>query len=185
LYRTYQVWFSLSSVIRSKLVSIGLDTEDVGELYRSLSGRLEHIVRRDVCAPEAVIEDACQVAWGDLVRHRGRVRREAALSWLARTAEREAFRLARRELRELSLDATLEQDGDTALGPTSSTLEELVDHHARLESLAKLPGRQQHLVWLQGLGFSYDEMSARTGDSNRTIERQLLRAKRSLRGFER
>jgi RNA polymerase sigma factor (sigma-70 family) len=157
------------------------NVDDVADLYRSLAERLEHIVRRDVRAPDAVIEDACQFAWSGLVRHCGRVRREAALSWLARTAEREAFKLARRELREVSLDAMLEQVGD-ALGVWAPTLEELVEQHARLETISELPGRQQRLVWLQGLGFSYDEIAAQTGDSNRTVERQLLRAKKSLRG---
>jgi RNA polymerase sigma factor (sigma-70 family) len=155
--------------------------DDVGELYRSLSGRLEHIVRRDVRAPDAVIEDACQLAWSRLLRHCGGVRRDAALSWLARTAQREAFRLARRELRECSLEATLEEAGDTGLGGSAFAVEELVQQHERLQSISDLPGRQQRLVWLQGLGFSYDEISAYTGDSLRTVERQLLRAKRSLR----
>jgi RNA polymerase sigma factor (sigma-70 family) len=164
----------------STFAAVG-NAEDVGELYRSLSGRLEHIVRRHVRAPEVVIEDACQFAWSGLVRHCGRVRREAALSWLARTAEREAFKLARRELRELSLDAALDEAGDAAICGSTATLEELVEQHARLEAISELPGRQQRLVWLQGLGFSYDEMAARTGDSSRTVERQLLRAKRSLR----
>jgi RNA polymerase sigma factor (sigma-70 family) len=167
-------------ISHSACAAVG-NAEAVGELYRSLSGRLEHIVRRDVRAPDAVIEDACQFAWSGLVRHGGRVRREAALSWLARTAEREAYKLARRELRELSLDATLEEAGDEALAGLAPTLEEVVEQHGRLEAISELPGRQQRLVWLQGLGFSYDEMAAQTGDSNRTVERQLLRAKRRLR----
>ncbi len=158
--------------------------EDVGALYRSLSARLEHIVRRDVRAPDAVIEDACQLAWSGLVRHCGRVRRDTALAWLARTAEREAFRLVRREDRELSLDATLEADGDVSLAGGSPGLAELAEQHAQLEAISTLPGRQQRLVWLRGLGFSYDEMAAQTGDSHRTVERQLLRARRRLRGIE-
>ena len=118
------------------------------------------------------------------MRHCASVRRETALAWLARTAEREAFRLARRELRELSLDAALELAGDTGAGPAPG-LAELAEQHAQLEAISTLPGRQQRLVWLQGLGFSYDEMAAQTGDSHRTIERQLLRARQRLRGFER
>jgi RNA polymerase sigma factor (sigma-70 family) len=162
------------------------DPDDVGELYRALATRLEHIVRRDIQAPEAVIEDACQIAWSGLLRHCGRVRREAALAWLARTAEREAVRLARREHRELSLDATLERSGDAILEhwPAGLALEELAEKRARLEAISELPGRQQRLVWLHGLGFSYDEIAAHTGDSFRTVERQLLRAKGRLRLIE-
>jgi RNA polymerase sigma factor (sigma-70 family) len=159
-------------------------TEDVGDLYRSLSARLENIVRRAVEAPDAVIEDACQLAWSGLVRHCARVRRDTALAWLARTAEREAVRLIRREGRELSLDATLELGGDVALPGRGPGLSELAEQHARLDAISALPGRQQRLVWLQGLGFSYDEMAVQTGASHRTIERQLLRAKQRLRGVE-
>ena len=84
---------------------------DVGELYGALAGRLEQIVRLDVRAPEAVIEDACQVAWCRLLDHSHRVHRETAMAWLARTAVHEAFKLLRRDRRELSLDAAVERRG--------------------------------------------------------------------------
>ena len=57
---------------------------DVGELYRALAKQLEQIVRVDVRAPDPVIEDACQFAWSRLVHHSDRVRRDAALTWLAK-----------------------------------------------------------------------------------------------------
>ena len=85
---------------------------DLDELYRLLSPRLRQIVRSDVRASEPVIEDACQIAWSRLIRHSEQVRREAALSWLATTAVREAVKLARRDRRELSLDAELERTGE-------------------------------------------------------------------------
>ena len=44
-----------------------------------------------------------------------------------------------------------------------------------------LPERQQRLVWLQGLGLSYTEMAAHEGATPRTVERQLMRAKKRLR----
>ena len=56
-----------------------------------------------------MIEDACQFAWSRLLHHSDRVHRETALAWLATTAVREAFRLLRRDRRELSLDAELER----------------------------------------------------------------------------
>ena len=37
------------------------------------------------------------------------------------------------------------------------------------------------MLWLQGIGLSYDDIAATTGCTNRTVERQLLRAKRTLR----
>src|SRR5271167_2061551 len=86
----------------------------VDELYRTLSPRLERLVRSDVRAPDAVIEDACQFAWSRLVVHRDRVAHEAVLSWLVKTAVHEAFKLIRRSGRCVSLDAALEQWGDHA-----------------------------------------------------------------------
>src|ERR1700729_3955249 len=83
---------------------------DVGQLYGSLAARLEQIVRLDIRAPETVIEDACQVAWCRLLDHSDRVHRETVMAWLARTAEREAFRLLRRDRREVSLEAVVDDD---------------------------------------------------------------------------
>jgi RNA polymerase sigma factor (sigma-70 family) len=157
---------------------------DIGELYRSLATRLERIVRRDVRAPDAVIEDACQFAWSGLVKHHGGVRREAALSWLATTAVREALRLIRCDGRELSLEAAIELAGETVVHADLPGPEELLDQLQRLERIGALPVRQQRLLWLQGLGLSYDEMATHEGCTTRTVERQLLRAKGKLRAAE-
>ena len=154
---------------------------DLAKLSRDLAGRLEQIERMDVRAPEPVIEDACQFAWSRLVHHADRVRRETALSWLAKTAVREACRLARRDDRELSLDATLEYSGDRMLRTAAPGPDELVESWERLTYIRCLPERQQRLLWLHALGLTYTEMAAHTGCTRRTVERQLLRAKRSMR----
>ena len=154
---------------------------DVGELYCALSNRLERIVRLDVRASDPVIEDACQFAWSRLVYHRDRVSRDKALAWLARTAVHEAFRLIRRERRECSLDAALEQLGEADVDPTTAGPQELLEQRERLGAIRRLPERQQRLLWLNGLGLSYAEMAAYTGCTTRTVERQLLRAKQRMR----
>ncbi len=150
-------------------------SDDVGELYGAVSGRLEQIVRKRVRAPDALIEEACQVAWSRLVDRRDGVRRETALAWLATTASREALKQLRHQRRELSLEVLAEEAGAHA------PVEEVVEQRARLASVRGLPERQQRLVWLQGLGLSYTEMARYTGASTRTVERQLLRARRALR----
>jgi RNA polymerase sigma factor (sigma-70 family) len=163
-------------ILKHQATSIDLD-----ELYRSLSPRLERIVRMDVRASDPVIEDACQFAWSRLVHHAGRVRRESALSWLATTAIHEAIKLIRRGDRELSLDAVLEQAGDAALDAGAPSSAELLENRQRLEAIRSLPARQQRLLWLHVLGLSYVEMALYTGCTPRTVERQLLRAKRTMR----
>lgn len=153
---------------------------DVEELYRLLAPRLRQIVRSNVSAPEPVVEDACQIAWSRLIRHSERVRREAALSWLATTAVREAYKLSRRDRRELSLDAELERTTELPVPSSAPGPAELFELRDRLREVGRLPERQQRLVWMHAAGLTYVEMAARTGDTRRTVERQLLRAKGRL-----
>ena len=151
---------------------------ELSDLYRALSEPLVNAVRRDVRAPDPVIEDACQFAWTRLIYLHGRVTPEATLTWLARTAVREAVKLIRRDGREQSLELGLETGLDHAGGATPH---DLAEQHERLRLVDSLPDRQQRFVWLQALGFSYTEIALHTGSSERTVERQLLRAKRGLR----
>lgn len=158
------------------------ESGEVAELYRSLSKRLEEIVRRDVSgAPDPVVEDACQFAWDQLVHHRARVKRATAHAWLARTAVREARRLLGRERRFVSLDAAVELAGDAAFAAESPAPDELTERRERLQAVSALPERQRRLVWLHALGLNYVEMAMQTGCTTRTVERQLLRARRALR----
>jgi RNA polymerase sigma factor (sigma-70 family) len=157
---------------------------DLGELYAVLARPLERIVRLEIRAPEPVVEEACQFAWSRLAYHRDRVRREAALSWLAKTAVHEAFKMIRRGARELSLDATLEGSDDAAVRLRASAPEEVLAQRERLAGVRGLPVRQQRLVWLHALGLSYAEMASHEGYTPRTVERQLLRARSALRSTE-
>jgi RNA polymerase sigma factor (sigma-70 family) len=153
----------------------------IGELYACHARRLEQIVRVDVRAPQPLIEDACQFAWSRLVFHEHRIKRETALPWLVTTAVREAFKLIRREVRDLSLDCVLEESAEPLARLGMPAPDEQVEHRERLADLRRLPERQQRLMWLQGLGLSYDEMAACEGCTVRTVERQLRRAKRAMR----
>ncbi len=164
---------------------------DLGELYLALSPRLERIVRLDVRAPDAVIEDACQFAWSRLLHHRDRVGHDSALSWLAKTAVHEAIKLLRRDQRELSLEGEgagagageLERSGRPLSQGLAPGPEEHFEQRERLGALAGLPERQRRALWLHALGLSYAEIGLQTGDTPRTVERQLLRARRTVRGL--
>jgi RNA polymerase sigma factor (sigma-70 family) len=152
------------------------------ELYAGRAAELRQLVRLSVRAPDAVIDDACQVAWSRLLRRWGAVRREAAFPWLVRTASRAAVRSMQRSARELSLDQLCDAGRDPtpeALRP--ATPDEIAVLRARLDEIRALPDRQQLFIWLQGLGLTYDEMADYTQATRRTVERQLMRAKRSLR----
>jgi RNA polymerase sigma factor (sigma-70 family) len=155
----------------------GITLAEVGDLYPRLRGRLECAVRHDVRAPDTVIEDACQFAWGRLVHRCRYVGRDAVLAWLAKVAVHEAFKLVSREERKESLELIdCEALASHAPGP-----HELAEQHERLAAIAGLPPRQQRLIWLKGLGLSYDEMARQTDCTPRAVERQLLRARTTMR----
>ncbi len=153
---------------------------DVAGLYTEQSAKVNRLVRSGVRAPEPLIEDACQVAWSRLIDHRHRIRRDTAVAWLVTTALHEALKLIRRERRDTSLEALLDEAGDLPRAMTVASADELVEFRVRLASLAALNERQRRLVWLQAIGLSYAEMAGETGATERTVERQLSRARRKL-----
>jgi RNA polymerase sigma factor (sigma-70 family) len=187
----------LLGFVRINLVSIGLKTihshidtpltasvGDVGELYALLARRLEQVVRIDIRASDALIEDACQIAWIRLLRCRDQVQRETVMSWLVRTAVHEALKLLRRDRRELSLEAAAEEAMPMAAWTRDATPLELVERGERLAELGRLPERQQRAVWLHAFGLSYSEIALHEGCTTRTVERQLLRARENIRGAQ-
>jgi RNA polymerase sigma factor (sigma-70 family) len=169
----------MSEIGGAALAQCVLGVGDVAELYAAQAAHVRRLVRLGVTAPDAVIEDACQIAWMRLVLHRARIHRETATRWLVRVAVHEALKLLRRGARDVSLDALAEDAGEPPLR-CPDLLEELAARRARLEAIRDLPVRQQRLVWLQGCGFTYAEMAGETGDTRRTVERQLLRARHTL-----
>ena len=164
------------------------DLDEVARLYGEEAVRIRKLVRMQVVASPALVEDACQVAWCRLLIHRARVRRESTRAWLVRVAVHEALKALVREQRERSLEALQERggrpdrgrDAEPAMLPTPALIEDLVEQRARLDAVRTLPDRQRRLLWLQGVGLSYREMAGETGMTRRTVERQLMRARSSL-----
>jgi RNA polymerase sigma factor (sigma-70 family) len=154
---------------------------DEAELYRTLADRLERIVRSEVTAPAEVVEDACHHAWTKLINHSERVHRDTALAWLVRTAVREAWKLNRRERREASLEASADGADELPIPARLPGPEERLEFRERLAELELLSERQRRLVWLRAAGLSHLEMAAYTGDSVRTVERQIVRATHRMR----
>jgi len=157
---------------------------DEAQLYRSFAARLESTVRTQVHAPREVIEDACHHAWTQLINHGDSVSRDAAFSWLATTALRHAWKLNRREHRELSLEAPAANLGELQFPSPLPEPAQRLEFREQMRELGDLPERQRRFIWLRAVGLSYIEMAAYTGDTVRTVERQIARASERMRQLE-
>ena len=146
--------------------------------------RLVRIVRSSVHAPDPVIEDACQSAWSRLLHERDRVEPERAVGWLVTTALREALRSVRRAGYEASLDTLVESGAEFASPRADRAPEPVLECRERLRALTALSERQQRLLWLYGLGLTYEEIARTQGCTSRTVERQIQRARTVLRERE-
>jgi RNA polymerase sigma factor (sigma-70 family) len=163
------------------MIETQITRSEVADLYPVLADRLRRLVRRQVNAPEALIEDACQVAWSRLLRDHARVPRGSALGWLTTTAGREALRSLNRQAREVPLDDPAESEQLATLAARAAGPEQIAEWRDKLAEVRCLPDRQQKLVWLHATGQTYAEIGVGTGDTTRTVERQLLRARQRLR----
>jgi RNA polymerase sigma factor (sigma-70 family) len=154
--------------------------QGIDVLYAELQPRLWRILVGNLRVADDVLEDACQNAWSALLVHRDSITPGHELGWLSTTATREALRIIRAGRRLVPLDETDEPvllDDHRASAAEPDRVLELSE---KLAEVRALPPRQQRIVWLQGLGYEYTEIAAVTGESRRTVERQLSRARQRL-----
>lgn len=156
------------------------DDRDVIALYNELQPRLVRILGSNLQPPAWVIDDACQTAWSSLLAHRGVVAPGGELGWLSTTATRAALRLLRFERRT---EAHEEPPAPVQLADfrvPEPEPERRLEFTERLAEIRRLPVRQQRVVMLHGFGYEYEEIAAVTGDTRRTVARQLARARQQL-----
>lgn len=153
-------------------------------LYGRLQPQLARILATNLEAPEWVIDEACQAAWSALLAHAPELAAGRELGWLSTTATRTALRILRRERYadphdELPEPVMLADRRAAEPGP-----ERAVELRERLAEIKRLPVRQQRVLMLHGFGYEYEEIAAFTGDSRRTVMRQLSRARQRLGSLE-
>lgn len=161
------------------VVQLGNETE----LYRRYQRNLVRAVARSVNAPHELIEDACQMAW--LILLRRQPDRERVFGWLRTVAMHEAYRLSGVERRDARLDAPVSSDAATfrpeRVEDPRASLDRQLEARLALARVAELGPRQRRVFALQIVGLSYAETAAVTGDSVRTVDRQLRRAHACVR----
>ena len=149
-------------------------------LFSRYDRKLRDRVSAVVNTSQANIEDACMFAWVQLLRHEiDEI--DAAYSWLTTVAIREAVKLDRAERRTRSLPVN---DNGAVIEPIDPRDElaarDMLDHAAAVIQQAGLTSRQLEMIALQAWGLNYEQIAARTGNSRRTVERQILRARAKL-----
>ena len=155
--------------------------EAIAALYARESGRLLARVAEALAGGRALAEDACQTAWLALLAREDVALDARGVAWLRAVALTTGARAARG--RDVAAQPIVDRHAERAAGEGEPVdrvveLEQLRELRARVMAL---PARQRRLLALQGLGFSYDEISVLTGDSRRTVQRQLLRGRDRLR----
>jgi RNA polymerase sigma factor (sigma-70 family) len=148
-------------------------------LFREHHPRLRNHVARVVRTSRANVEDACSFAFLQLLRHQPG--REHVYGWLLRTATREAIKLDQRARRAVPLPHGSDDHGGRE--PFDERARPEVELLAAREAVAAagMTAREWRIVGLHAAGLSYTEVSRVTGDSERTVQRQLLRGRHKLR----
>jgi len=154
---------------------------DEAELYRDLQPRLLGLLRSTLTAREQTLEDACSLAWVQLIRTQPD-RAPSVFGWLYVTARHEALRLIALERRT----PALEPAGDRHLLAFAAPVQDGARERAAeaLEALGALPERQRRLLCLQAAGYSYAEIAALEGVSWRVVDRHLRRARARVAEWE-
>jgi DNA-directed RNA polymerase specialized sigma24 family protein len=145
-------------------------------LFEEHSARLLSAVSAAVRTSPVNIDDACAFAWLQLLRYQPD--HQVTFGWLCKTAIREAIKLDRRARRLVELDRL----GEHPANDLGHELDRRLELLAAIQTIdeARLRPRERRLVALRGLGYSRRQMSELTGDSFRTLDRQLGRARRKL-----
>jgi RNA polymerase sigma factor (sigma-70 family) len=153
---------------------------DEAELYARYAPKLGRIVARMVRTSNANVEDACAHAWLQMLRYQPA--RERLLGWLVLTGTREAVRLDHRARREDELI-----DARASRRAVTLSIEGRLDVLAAREAIAAagLRQREAEILAAHVAGYSYAEIGLATQITPRTVERQLLRARRKLRDARR
>jgi DNA-directed RNA polymerase specialized sigma24 family protein len=162
--------------------------EQVGAFYARQASWLRRVVATRVLADEHTIDDACAHAWERLSADPRIVLDRSGLAWLAKVAIREGWRLsaiARRERPAVALTAALGEADDERAEEARPGVEEdalaRAEHDDRLNAFQTLKCRERRDLFLQALGYRYDEIAAMTGSSYTAVNRRLAEGRAELR----
>jgi RNA polymerase sigma factor (sigma-70 family) len=150
---------------------------DEADLFLAHHEQLLRYVARAVPQYPSHVEEACAFAWSELLRLQPR--RDRVVAWLAVVARREAIRLAQRARRELCAA----DPGARPLWASDRDLTRTLDTRAALQLVATLPARRRAVLGLRLGGYSHVEIAGALQMTPRTVQRQLTRARATVRAL--
>lgn len=145
---------------------------DEEELFRRHNHPLVALVQRRLGVSREVAEDACALAWLQLLRRQPG--RERIVGWLYTVAKHEAFALLRRTRRE-------SPDDEVAARPDGLDLDDAIEARRALRLLDWLKPQQRLVLRLRMEGHSYASIQACTGQSYTWVNRHVTEGRRALR----
>ena len=178
--------FNDRSSVSMRETARGADGERSSQLavfYAEHAPRLQRAVARELRVPAQVIEDACQTAWTILLRRPDVPLDRQGLAWLRKVALTTGYRQARQREQPAGGFLGERQPGELPepATPGAELGERIADRLDRRAELQALSGRERRYLALQAIGLSYRVIAAYENATERTVERQLLRARRKLR----
>jgi DNA-directed RNA polymerase specialized sigma24 family protein len=162
-------------------------SRELAAFFATQSVRLRRIVSSQLRADHQTIEDACQHAWAALARCDHVTLDGRGVAWLARVAIREGWRLTAARRHEVPSDVLVDggsgaDDVRETLGAGSDdTALARIEHCDRVRDLGALKGRERRELFLQALGYGYEEIAALTGSSYTAVNRRLSEGRAQLR----
>lgn len=168
--------------------------EQIGAFFAAHAHRLQHTVRRAARAPEPTIEDACATAWTKLLARPDVSLDARGLAWLTTVAIHEAWRLTcvdhEAPVGSFQGPPTTYQDdqpepADPYAPGTDERALQHIEHAQRLVALRALKPREREALYLQGLGYSYQEIATLTNSTYTAVNRRLTEGRARLRDLVR
>jgi DNA-directed RNA polymerase specialized sigma24 family protein len=160
----------------------------IADFYAANAGRLRAIVALRTHAPAEAVEDGCQTAWAILLRRPDVSLDRRGFGWLTVVAVREV-RHQRDRARELPMGALTLGAGETDELPEPASMHAGVDelaaahleHVERVAELSALKPAERTALYLQALGYRYDEIASATDASYTAVNRRLTQGRAQLR----
>jgi len=167
--------------------------QQVGTFFVTHAGRLQRAVRRHLNhVGDALIEDACQMAWTRLLQRPDITLDARGFGWLTTVAVHEAWRLGPVTQEQPAGALTSPADcnrkpgerpepADTDHRGTAERALDHIEHDDRLQAMRALKPSEREALYLNGLGYTYREITRLSGATYTAVNRRIREGRAALR----